>query len=553
MKKILKWMFMYLLIVVFLSVFVHQMQKDNVLYPSYEIKDSVDILYNEEEIKDIDLSTYQFSGLSAGDYLELYFEVEDLGLEQPMIAFLTYHCNVKAYDNGQLMYEYGSNDMEGKKMAPSGIHMIPLLKEESHRIRICLEILEDNPFTSIDKLEIHESSTYFKEFLRENVLNVIIGVFMISLGILFPLILIAVGKIGGEYRKALWLSGFCILAGLWMECDINLMQFYIEDLYLVSELKYFSLYTCIIPLLMFCQETFHNKKKKKIIKISAIVSTIVCAIVILQHFMGWITFATNLINYQLMALILVGIVFIIAISECMGEESSERVFCQGICFLCCSICLELLRFNVAKYFFANTNFLKFSLVYFGFLIFILVMLRSYFISLIEHMSERQKQEVLRKMSCVDILTDVANRTQCNKEIEELKEKGQKDFTVILFDLNYLKHINERFGHEMGDGYIYEFAQILKYSFEDCYLLGRMGGDEFMVVLEKDDMGREKEYLDKVQAYTEEYNVDKDKAIRISYAVGSASSTSREPMDFWAVYDLADDRMHECKKRVKANK
>ena len=82
------------------------------------------------------------------------------------------------------------------------------------------------------------------------------------------------------------------------------------------------------------------------------------------------------------------------------------------------------------------------------------------------MSERQKQEVLRKMSCVDILTDVANRTQCNKEIEELKEKGQKDFTVILFDLNYLKHINERFGHEMGDGYIYEFAQILKYSFED---------------------------------------------------------------------------------------
>ena len=127
------------------------------------------------------------------------------------------------------------------------------------------------------------------------------------------------------------------------------------------------------------------------------------------------------------------------------------------------------------------------------------------------------------------------------------------FNLILFDLNYLKHINERFGHEMGDGYIYEFAQILKYFFKDCYLLGRMGGDEFMVVLEGDDMGNEKEYLDKVQAYTEEYNVDKDKAIRISYAVGSASSTRKQPLDFWVVYNLADDRMHECKKRVKANK
>ena len=553
MKKILKWLFIYLSIGVFISVFLTQIQKNNISYPSYKIKDSVDILYNEEEIEDIDLSTYEFSGLKSGDYLELYFQVEDLSLEQPMVAFLTYHCNVQAYDNGQLMYEYGSDGMEGKRMAPSGIHMIPLQKTKSHQIRIRLEILEDNPFTSIDNIKIHESSVYFKEFLRENIFNVFIGGFMISLGILVPLIIIAIGKIGRQYRKALWLGGFCILAGLWMECDINFTQFYIKDLYLVSELKYFCLYTCIIPLLMFCHETFRNKKKKKIIKIFTIVFSVMCLIVIWQHFTGRVTFASNLVKYQLMAMACVGIVFVIAISECMGEENSEQVFCQGVCLLSCCICIELIRFNVEKFLFANSGFLKISFINFGFLIFIIVMLRSYFMSLIEFFSAQRKEEVLEKLSSVDILTDIANRTQCNKEIEELNAKGIKDFTVILFDLNYLKHINERFGHEMGDGYIYEFAQILKYFFKDCYLLGRMGGDEFMVVLEGDDMGNEKEYLDKVQAYTEEYNVDKDKAIRISYAVGSASSTRKQPLDFWVVYNLADDRMHECKKRVKANK
>ena len=553
MKKMLKWTLAYLFIGVIVGISLIQIKKENVLYPSYEIKDSVDVLYHGEELADVDLSTYKFSGLKKGDYLELYFQVGELDLVQPMIAFLTYHCNVRAYDNGQLMYEYGWDEGEGKRMAPSGIHRIPLQNTKEHQIRICLQVLEDNPFTSIDKVEIHESSIYFKVFLRENALNVGIGVFMIALGILILLVLIAVGKIGGEYRKALWLSGFCILAGLWMECGIHMMQFYVEDLYLVSEVEYFCLYTCIIPLLMFCQETFRNKKKKKIVKICTIVSGAICAAVILQHFTGMAAFASNLVKYQLMALICVGIVFFIAVSECRGEENSERVFCQGVCILCCCVCLELVRFNVAKYLFANTEFLKFSLAYVTFLVFIIVMLHSYSMSLVEYFSEQRKEEVLERFSSLDMLTEVASRTQCNKEIEGLNAKGQKDFTVILFDLNYLKYINERFGHEAGDAYIYEFAQILKYSFEGCYLLGRMGGDEFMAVLEKEDMEKEKEYLDKVQAYTEEYNSDKDKAMCISYAMGSASSTKKNPVEFWTVYDLADDRMHECKKRLKANK
>lgn len=527
------------------------MKNDNIWYPYYEIKDSINVLVNDKEYENVELSNFDFSGLKKGDKLELCFQVEELQIVQPMLTVLTYHCNVRAYDNGQIMYEYGWED--GKRIAPSGKHKIPLQKTEDHYIRIYLEVLENNAFNSIDMLEIHESSTYFKEFLRQNVSGVGIGIFMIALGILIPLIIIAIGKIGEQYRKALWLGCFCVLAGIWLECEINLMEFYIKDLYLVSELKFISLYLCILPMLMFCRETFHDKKKKKIVGISAIGFCVIGAVVMIQHFMGIYTFAANLINYQLSAFVCMGIIFFLAISECKAEENSERIFCQGVCFLCCCVALELIRFNVDKYFFLKNGVLKFDFIYFIFLVFVIIMLHSYTMSFIEYYSKRRKMEALEKLSSTDMLTDVSTRMQCNKKIENLKERKQKDFTVILFDLNYLKHINERFGHEMGDGYIYEFAQILRHTFEGCYLLGRMSGDEFLVVLEKDDMSKEKEYLDKVNAYTKEYNVDKEKVIRISYAVGSASSTSREPMDFWAVYDLADDRMHECKKRIKANK
>ena len=141
MKKMLKWTLVYLFIGVIVGISLPQIKKDNVLYPSYQIRDSIDILYNEEELTDVDLSTYEFSGLKKGDDLELNFQVGELDLEQPMIALLIYHCNVRVYDNGQVMYEYGWDEGEGKRMAPSGIHMIPLQNTKNHQIRICLKVL----------------------------------------------------------------------------------------------------------------------------------------------------------------------------------------------------------------------------------------------------------------------------------------------------------------------------------------------------------------------------------------------------------------------------
>ena len=384
MKKIIKWMSAYIFIGVLVVTSLSRIKKDNIWYPYCEIKKFDSILINDKEYTDVEIQSFSFSEIKEGDWVEFYFQTEDLGIEQPMLTFLTYHCNVKAYDNGELMYEYGWE--EGKRMAPSGIHRIPLQDADVHRVRICLEVLENHAFTSIDMIEVHESSIYFKEFLRQNASDVGIGVFMIVIGVLVPLIIIAVGKLGVQYRKALWISAFCILAGIWMECDINLMQFYFEDLYLVSELKYISLYLCMLPLLMFSQETIQNKKKNKIISACTIVYGIVCIIVFLQHFMGIYTLSSNLINFQIMAICCVGTLFVIAVTECSGEGNSERIFCQGLSVLCCFVCLELIRFNVSKFLFENNTSLKFNLIYFAFLVFIVIMLHSYVVSFIEYFS-----------------------------------------------------------------------------------------------------------------------------------------------------------------------
>ena len=59
-------------------------------------------------------------------------------------------------------------------------------------------------------------------------------------------------------------------------------------------------------------------------------------------------------------------------------------------------------------------------------------------------------------------------------------------TMIFFDLNGFKEINDRFGHGIGDDLLVKVGSILKASIRDCDMVARIGGDEFAVLLFKTD-------------------------------------------------------------------
>ncbi|MGL5676288.1 MAG: diguanylate cyclase domain-containing protein [Cellulosilyticaceae bacterium] len=79
----------------------------------------------------------------------------------------------------------------------------------------------------------------------------------------------------------------------------------------------------------------------------------------------------------------------------------------------------------------------------------------------------------------DILTEVLNRQAFEKELQRLERDGKA--TIIAFDVNKFKEINDTYGHQKGDYYLKEVATYLKKSFHTIGKVYRIGGDEFCVL------------------------------------------------------------------------
>ena len=89
----------------------------------------------------------------------------------------------------------------------------------------------------------------------------------------------------------------------------------------------------------------------------------------------------------------------------------------------------------------------------------------------------------------DPLVPIYNRRAFIREIERAQTvMARYDIlsTIIFFDLNKFKEINDRFGHAIGDEFLLMIGQALKSAVRDCDMVARIGGDEFGVLLFKTD-------------------------------------------------------------------
>ena len=161
------------------------------------------------------------------------------------------------------------------------------------------------------------------------------------------------------------------------------------------------------------------------------------------------------------------------------------------------------------------------------------------------------EENLKKISFYDSLTGIRNRTYFEKEIYDLNINKDKQLGMIICDLDHLKYINDNFGHLQGDQLLKQFARILdKYSNEDI-IASRIGGDEFILLIQgKSYKFVEEIYFDLLDSINK-YNI-KNQDIPIMVAVGLGyEKTSIGTTQ--SVYNIADTRMYEDKAKNKRSR
>ena len=151
----------------------------------------------------------------------------------------------------------------------------------------------------------------------------------------------------------------------------------------------------------------------------------------------------------------------------------------------------------------------------------------------------------------DALTGMSNKAayeRCRDEINIRIQEGDIDFSVIVMDINNLKIINDRLGHEQGDVLLKRVAGCVKRVFGSTPLF-RIGGDEFCAVVE----GSDPHFLIRaIQAMVDEASNDDLEwfGVRYQLAAGAATYDPLSDESFEDVFARADIAMYNNKKMLK---
>ncbi|MBR3430296.1 MAG: GGDEF domain-containing protein [Clostridia bacterium] len=144
---------------------------------------------------------------------------------------------------------------------------------------------------------------------------------------------------------------------------------------------------------------------------------------------------------------------------------------------------------------------------------------------------------LKVLSSRDMLTGVLNRNEMNNDIDRLVAASGKSVGIVFADLNGLKTVNDREGHDAGDQLLREAVCALREVFNDEEIY-RAGGDEFTIII----LGATEE---KLARKAEQLRIAEKKYSKLSFAIGYHAEDSTA--NIRKALRIADEQMYEDKR------
>ncbi|ABB44923.1 diguanylate cyclase (GGDEF domain) [Sulfurimonas denitrificans DSM 1251] len=124
---------------------------------------------------------------------------------------------------------------------------------------------------------------------------------------------------------------------------------------------------------------------------------------------------------------------------------------------------------------------------------------------------RDAYEKMRQLANTDSLTQINNRfsflNQFNSLLERYSKESKAEFSLIMIDIDFFKKINDSYGHHVGDYVIVEVTKLTKACLRESDIFGRVGGEEFMVLLLHTSLEAAKETAQRIRKTIDEYKFE----------------------------------------------
>lgn len=163
---------------------------------------------------------------------------------------------------------------------------------------------------------------------------------------------------------------------------------------------------------------------------------------------------------------------------------------------------------------------------------------------------KENNIVLDNLSRSDGLTGILNRRGFTDAAEKLLEKSReegKKVLVIYVDMNNLKIINDRYGHEEGDISLKFIAETLSEVMKERGIAGRIGGDEFACIADYFEEDKGEALLADIYERFDRYNAGSCKSYNLTVSAGARLLRSSEKLTLKEALTQADERLYEVKK------
>ena len=156
-----------------------------------------------------------------------------------------------------------------------------------------------------------------------------------------------------------------------------------------------------------------------------------------------------------------------------------------------------------------------------------------------------EKDIYKELSEIDALTQVYNRRAMDAKLTELlnlAKRYNRPLSLIMFDIDRFKNINDTFGHETGDLILKELAAAAKENLRTTDFFARYGGEEFMVIAPETSLKTAKELAERLRLKIHEH--DFKIGINVTISLGVTSLTAEDSEQ--SIINRADSALYKAK-------
>ncbi|MCR5655130.1 MAG: GGDEF domain-containing protein [Lachnospiraceae bacterium] len=497
-------------------------------------------------------------GLDRGKTIILATKLPNELFVSPCMQFNVAALAVRVYYDGNEIYSYGTEDYEAGRFVGKQCCRISIPAEAVGK-NVCIEYRSTRQGKNINHSSTFygEASDVFKAYLQQRRFPLFAGTFLVIFGLMLIITLPLMSR-KSELKIDMIFHGLLLFdSGIYFLSYNNLMQYYVTNNWWLTTMEYLSLF--MIPFLVQGTVLFNRYVRQKgMSKFMFFFDLSLPVVTMILHCLG-ISHMYNFLTIAHVFIILQGAYSLFVMVRQLryfnrhhgsedvlqnGERAANAIMIGVNCLTCSSVFDVVFWYVLEKLGYRVVHVVNGVFSIMGSLILVACIVLSYFYHVIANENEKEIRGALEGIAFNDILTQISNRAHCEQVMEELTRE-QRTCIVISLDLDHLKQVNDNLGHQIGDKMISGFAELLRQVFVMPLLLGRMGGDEFIVILDGDDVARCERLLYQLTDYMNSANAQ---LTMYSYSASWGYAGSYEVADghIQKTYMLADERMYRMK-------